>query len=296
MPEPDRPHQVVGIDGSSGSEHALAWAIARTSLLGPVKPVAAWHYPWWVFVPTGAGTAFPPDEQQLVAATEKLVENSLEGLDRSDVSETTVIHGSAGEALVSVGVDGSLLVVGTRGRSAVAAGLLGSVSAHCVKHANGPVAVIPQETSIEDRFGSVIVGHDGSEFADRALEWALAHTPPSTEIVVVHVWNPQQRVSAKVEALAAEQLSAASLAEAKNAVERARSVAGFADRRLTAVSESGDPREVLGTLSQTADMLVVGSRGHGGVAYLLLGSVASALVQHPLTATVVVRAEIVEQT
>ena len=289
MSEVDRRPQVVGVDGSLSSKHALAWAIARADLLGPVKPVAAWQYPWWAYVPTAAGSVMPPSEKELAATTERVVDNTLEGLDRSPVTDAAVVRGSAGPVLVAEGSDAALVVVGTRGLGAITSGLLGSVGAHCARHATVPVAVIPEEALIDDQFGSVVVGHDGSKHADVALEWALRHTPPSTEVLVVNVWDPRTGVSANVPALTAERLSDESLAEARSAVERVRSNPEFADRRITAVTESGDPRDVLRRLSQTSDMLVIGSRGLGAVAYLLLGSVAAALVHHPVTATVLVR-------
>jgi nucleotide-binding universal stress UspA family protein len=51
---------------------------------------------------------------------------------------------------------------------------------------------------------------------------------------------------------------------------------------------AGDPRAVLLSASADADLLVVGSRGHGVLEHLLLGSVASALAHHPTVPTIVV--------
>jgi nucleotide-binding universal stress UspA family protein len=50
----------------------------------------------------------------------------------------------------------------------------------------------------------------------------------------------------------------------------------------------GDPRIVLRDLAATADLLVIGARGHRGVSYLLLGSTTTSLLHHPLSPTVVV--------
>ena len=286
--ELDRHHQVVGVDGSPGSKHALAWAIGRAEQLGPVMPVSAWHFPWWAFVPTATGTTMPPGEDEFSEITARLVEQSLEGLDRRDLLSPVIVHGAAGPALVTAGSDASLIVVGTRGHGALTSGLLGSVSGHCTNQATVPVAVIPTEAPLADRYGVVVVGYDGSEHAAKAVEWAAENTPSATEIKVVHVWNPSMITTAQVEALAGEQLSAASQVIVNEAVEQFQSRSEFSDRVFTAISESGDARDVLRSEAAEADLLIVGARGRGSVALLPLGSVSSALIHRPKVATVIV--------
>lgn len=55
------------------------------------------------------------------------------------------------------------------------------------------------------------------------------------------------------------------------------------------VEVSGDPRENLRELSSDVDLLVVGSRGHGGIQGLVLGSVGQYLVTHAHCPVTIVR-------
>jgi nucleotide-binding universal stress UspA family protein len=53
--------------------------------------------------------------------------------------------------------------------------------------------------------------------------------------------------------------------------------------------EPGDPAAVLVRRSEGADMLVVGSRGHGGFERLLVGSVSEKCVRHATCSVIVIR-------
>jgi nucleotide-binding universal stress UspA family protein len=55
------------------------------------------------------------------------------------------------------------------------------------------------------------------------------------------------------------------------------------------IVEQGDPAAVLLRRSEGADMLVVGSRGHGGFNRLLIGSVSEKCVRHATCSVIVIR-------
>ena len=272
---------VVGVDGSPGSGAALRWAGARTDRFGPVLAVASWQYPWWSLTPLAPGAAaLPPPSADFHTEARAVVDQMLEREGPMEHLEPATIHGPAGQVLVAAADGASLLVVGTRGHGPVAAGVLGSVSLYCVNHAPVPVAVIPHDALADDRFHRVVVGFDGSPHALSALRWAVANTPADTRVELLcceRDWDGHGHGKLAT--------SPESMIEA--AVQLAGEVSPNAAGRVVGRCEDGDPRQLLALASADADLLVLGARGHGGVAHLLIGSVATALVHQPVIPTVV---------
>ncbi len=274
---------LVGIDGSSGSVHALRWAAARTDRFGSIQPLLTWHYPWWAY-----SAPAPPPIDEFEASAERDAAAAVGSVPGADILPPIVCRAQAGPTIVDVGATANLIVVGTRGRSGLKDALLGSVSSHVVAHATVPVAVVPAGASIDDRTGRVVVGIDGSVNSRAALLWALHHAPAESTIEVVHSWiYPSSSMPGlavipyAVHEDRAQYLLDEEVRVATTAVSPGR-------HRIVRRLEYGDARGVLKEYAESCDLLVVGARGGGGVAHLLLGSVASALVHQPSTTTVVI--------
>lgn len=141
----------------------------------------------------------------------------------------------------------------------------------------------------------IIVGIDGSHHSTRALEWALKeaalqHTPLT--VLTVHSvpaspWTGNPVVmggdSEDREKLlhAAEELTrevTGKLGEARPESITVRAITGYPAREL--IDES-----------KHADLVVVGSRGAGGFAKLMVGSISSQVVEHAHCPVVVVPSE-----
>ena len=136
---PEMSKIVVGLDGSAESARALDWAYGEAVLSGAeLTAVHGWIYPY-------ASQYEPRTQMELDAMTE--LKASLESLG-SRLTEgvvhihTRLVEKSPAEALLDESADADLIVVGSRGRGALRASLLGSVSRTVVQHANCPVAVI----------------------------------------------------------------------------------------------------------------------------------------------------------
>ena len=144
--------------------------------------------------------------------------------------------------------------------------------------------------------GTIVVGVDGSESSTRALQWAIkqavAEHRPLTLVHTTHGVTPAFTDAAVVDVGAAR---SAIDAEGQKVLDEARLKIEWAapDLEVHQVFDLADPREVLLQLSETAAMVVVGSRGRGRVKSLLLGSVSVALVRHAHCPVVVIRPGVV---
>jgi nucleotide-binding universal stress UspA family protein len=139
----------------------------------------------------------------------------------------------------------------------------------------------------------IIVGIDGSNHSQRALEWAVHEAAvrdvPLTVIsvyrAVAGLWGGPMLYPQDAD------LSAQARKDAEDATEKAVANTGGARPASVTVREiRGIPAEELVRASEDADMIVVGSRGTGGFARLLLGSVSSQVVHHAHCPVVVIPA------
>ncbi len=276
---------IVGVDGSAGSAAALQWAIDHADHLGAVEPVMAFESGLYA---VGFGALEGDDERggpyrddAIWRLRAFLVEHAP-----SLVDVGRVIDDRAGAGLVAAAAGSELLVVGTRGWSSRVDLSVGSVGAYCARHSSVPVALIPSGLPPVHDGLEVVVGFDGSPHARNALEWTLAHLRPSARVTVVWAYTSESVVG--------DPLSPSpEISEARARQDLEGSVAAeLTDFRTHPAVEllviPGDPRAALRAASGAADLLVVGSRGHGVIEHLLLGSVAAALAHHPVVPTIVV--------
>lgn len=135
----------------------------------------------------------------------------------------------------------------------------------------------------------IVVGTDGSKNAKAALEWAIEFARmQGATLRVVHTWQypyvaSEAAAYASPEPKVFQESAEALLAEALADVD----TNGVT---IEPVAREGGAAHILLEEAGNADMLVVGMRGHGGFAGLLLGSVSSQCVRHPTVPTVVVPA------
>ncbi len=125
---------VVGIDGSDDSQRALAWAVEEARKRGAVLEVV---HAWELM----ASDTMAPDPAR---SANSLLTRSLAEVDTEGVEvHPRLVQGRPVPSLVRAAAEADLLVVGSRGRSGIAAVILGSVSSACVHYATCPVVVVP---------------------------------------------------------------------------------------------------------------------------------------------------------
>jgi nucleotide-binding universal stress UspA family protein len=182
---------------------------------------------------------------------------------------TALRVGTPTDVLVEESTTAGLTVLGNRGHGAVTELLAGSLSLHLAAHAAGPVLVVrvpawPPGEGWANR--PVLVGVDGSAGSDAALTLAFAEAKlRGCELLVVHA-----RAKVAVPAGATgDPLAAGRLA-------------GVVDEhdgvRVRREEVDGDPADALVRASVNAAAVVVGSRGRGALAGMLLGSVGRSLI------------------
>lgn len=135
---------------------------------------------------------------------------------------------------------------------------------------------------------SIIVGVDGSDSARAALAWAIDEARHhDASVTAVLVAEPPYLYGSELPYAVTDDTIEQARAELDDIV--AEVTADLGAVTVGARVESGDPRRVLRELSQQADHLVVGTRGHSEVVGLLLGSVSQYLATHSACPVTLVR-------
>jgi nucleotide-binding universal stress UspA family protein len=136
----------------------------------------------------------------------------------------------------------------------------------------------------------IVVGVDGSENAQCALRWALDEARLRHAAVdVVHAWQLPYQGGYPI--VGAFELPPGELeAGARQLLDRAIDQAYAKGLEVEPILICGSPARALLDTAKGADLLVVGSRGRGGFAGLLLGSVSQKVVHHATCPVVVIPA------
>lgn len=270
---------VVAFDGSLSAQAALEQGIAEAARRGSALQLVT-----AVDVDPGMPAAvamLSHTAESVVGDGARLAATAL-GADRVG---STVEVGPPAAVVLAACRPGDLVVLGSHGHRPVARMLLGSTSTTVATHATCPVLVVkgPRPTGQ----GHVLVGVDGSEAsvaavrtaADEAVQLgtklrAVTAVPPVSD-ALGFVTGPEHPVLQAAEAALSE------------------SLAGLREEHLGLEVEQlvvqTHPVQGLINHAKGARLVVVGSRGRGGLRAMLLGSVSRELLQRATCPVMVVR-------
>jgi nucleotide-binding universal stress UspA family protein len=273
---------VVGVDGSAAATTAARWAASEAAIRS-IKvcvvhvvhaDLTGWPQTAWPAIP------LPPEVGEAqVAHGEQVLQEAL-----ADIATITgpprkitsrICIGAVIPTLREFASHpDTMIAVGRRGRGGMHRALLGSVSSAMLRTARCPVAVVHEVSTIESTPAPVVLGVDGSPASEYATAIAFDEARRrAVELIAVHATD--QADTAEVEHLLSRRL-----AEYRRC---------FSDITVRAVITGAHPADAVLAQSQRAQLVVVGSRGRGGLARALLGSVSAAVVQACRTPVIVAR-------
>lgn len=266
---------VVGVDGSALSNEALAWAAAEAERLG--APLHVFHA--FVYVPVlgGFSPVSPAEHESLGGEVVHAAADKVRA-SHPDLPVTEEVRlGPAAPRLLNAAKDARMIVLGARGHGRVGGVLVGSVSQQVAMHAKCPVVVV--RGSADHAGGPVLVGMDGSPEAGAALRFGLRHADavgaPVRVVRAEYLDSPPGIPPGEWYADLVDRLH--EMTESVRAeVETARGeFPGLdVDFRVT----RRHPVDALVEEAAEASLVVVASRGLGGFAGLLLGSVSQGVL------------------
>lgn len=317
---------LVGVDGSPPSLVALDWAGAYAKVHGAsLHLVCAYSVPSFTAAALDGGYA-ALDDTAIAAGARAVLDEALERVGYRGLTATSAVAtGDAAAVLVELSREASLAVVGTRGRGGFAERLLGTVSSALPAHAHCPTVVVPYHR--HDRTGAGARGADGQAPVEAGTDVSgdvsgdVAGDVPVRRIVVGVDGSPSAEVAldraireaeawgAELTAVTAVPIGATTsfLAWLPSAVDHEAVLhdvgAGLdvvVDRALVDHPEvqvrrhvlDGTAAQLLTEFSEAVDLVVVGSRGRGGFAGLLLGSTSQGVLHHASCPVMVVTTKV----
>ena len=281
---------VVGIDESPAAKVAVQWAARDAelrkipvTLVHAISPeVATWPN---VRLPAGLAHWQRDRGRRLVDEALKLVEEASQHGGPAEV-HSEVLASAAVPTLVELSKEAELVVTGCRGSARWPGQLLGSVSSGLVRYAHCPVAIVHDEDPSHPNEAPVLVGIDGSSASELAT--AIAFDEASRRnvgLVALHAWSDAD-VS---EWPGIDSPAAQSMAEEVLAERLAGWQEQYPDVPVSRAVVCDKPARQLVQRSADAQLVVVGSRGRGGFAEMLLGSVGEAVAQMAQVPVIVAR-------
>lgn len=282
---------LVGIDGSPESHAAVRWAAEEAVLRG--APVTLMHViapivvSWPIeYLEVSYAEWQEDNAQHVIEQAQKTLDAAI-GDSTPPAVRAALRHDGIVTELTDATANATMVVVGSRGLGPIGGTMLGSVSRGLLHHAQCPVIVTKADSVKPPECTSpVLLGIDGSPASEAATAFAFDEASRrGVGLVALHAWSDVGVFPIlgmdwhKYEEQGHEVL--------------AERLAGWQEhypdvhvrRRIVC---DGPARWLIDEARQ-AQLVVVGSRGRGGIASMLLGSVSTAVAESASTPVIVVR-------
>lgn len=281
----------VGVDGTRSAQGAVRWAAAEAARRrSSLRLVTAFGWPSERYIDhheitkNYRGELFDQVRGELEGAA-AIAELEAPGI---EIQQQLTV-GYPIPVLVEEAEHAQLIVVGDRGAGQIKGALTGSVAVALASHASCPVVIVrgPEREAAQTATLPVILGVDGSPTSESAIAFAYeAAAERGAPLVAVHTWFDQT-----FGPTLAPMLDWTAI-EAEERQLLSQRLAGWAEKypdvQVEELVTCGRPAPVLLERAASAQLVVVGSRGRGEFAGLILGSVSNTLVhQSPCPVAVV---------
>ncbi len=303
VPAPQR--VLIAIDGSTASDHALAYARCFIPSNASVHVVSVAENPR-TLVPLGSKTmAFLESARdELLRDASDLLSRAKDAMKRDDLAiDTEVIDLSTHGGDVAHALDDSaqarqaeLLIVGARQHHGLLRWIEGTVSGPLGTLARCPLLIVPEGFSsvAEHLPRRMLFAVDGSPAAFRALRTGLTFSRPDTELRAIYVL---ERPVSLGDFVPVETLESALTSDGNHVLQKAMTVldgvAGHAHSELIRTDRNGaDVSHVIvrDAIEWSADMIVMGAHGRRGATGWVVGSVAARVARITKTPVLLVSA------
>lgn len=280
---------VVGIDGSEQSYGALLWAEREAQRRGTaIRLVTAYSLP--VFTGTGFDAGYSVvDQEALRAGVAQILDEAKTRIGETDIElRATAETGDATGVLLELSKRAELVVVGSRSTGGFLGRLLGTVSTSLPAHSHCPTVAVPasyaeqvdKDRSILDESKTIVVGSDGSDQARLAiLKAADEANRRGVKLTLVNALAPYTGALNWVPSAIDFEAMYREIADLQR--KAAKWVREFYPQlEIEFKLVDGSPVQVLLEAGKDAALVVVGTRGRGGVKGMILGSTSQGVLHN----------------